>query len=364
MSKFTKEKQTDIVKQALELETNIQNRKRNLSQLKQEKFKSIPDEPVRKVINQKIQPVAPDYSKLPQLNYTFTAFLEDDIKNNPNFFNKLFSAHPFKRSGIICGICFVLSIVLMSIVNYTMNFIAVILSTIATFAIPAAVIYWLIKQSAYTNKKKELTVQLAQTPAYVQAKAEADRIAQQKQDMIAEDLRVQQANLDSQYAKEKEHYDTVVLPQYKTEFSVWTKEHNKMIRTVSDKLESDYKAQSELYETSKIIPMQYRSIKALTYIYQLMSTSDYDIKEAIDMYDKEIQRQQEAARIEELRRANELVEEQNYRLHQQNQIAAEQNDLLAEQNDLEIEAQRNQRQADFVSAVQRHNTNKYLKNRK
>lgn len=77
------------------------------------------------------------------------------------------------------------------------------------------------------------------------------------------------------------------MPQYKEELAAWTAEQNKKIQAVADKLEANRRAQSEVYETSKIIPMQYRSVEALTYIYKLMSTSEYDLKEAVAMYDKE-----------------------------------------------------------------------------
>lgn len=139
-----------------------------------------------------------------------------------------------------------------------------------------SIIYWFVKRSECKKRKKEI----AESPAYVQAKAEADKIAQQKQEAIDVDLR-------KQYEKEKAHYDTVIMPQYKEELAAWTAEQNKKIQAVADKLEANRRAQSEVYETSKIIPMQYRSVEALTYIYKLMSTSEYDLKEAVAMYDKE-----------------------------------------------------------------------------
>lgn len=344
MSMFTKDEQTKIVKQAMELETAIQNGQSELSRLKREKFKDAPDKPIKKVA----QPVEPDYSALPQVDFSYAEFLKDDIKTKPTLLNKLFSAHPIRRGLIIsvvgCLVCLVLTI----FVPIAMN-----MAIIPMSAPYIAVIYWFVKRSAYKKKKKEIS----ESPAYIQGKAEADRIAQQKQAAIDADLR-------NQYEQEKAHYDTVILPRYKEELSAWTAEQNKRIQAAADKLEAARRVQSELYETSRIIPMQYRDIEALTYIYQLMSTSDYDIKEAVNMYDKELQRQQEAARIEEQQRANALAEEQNYHLRQQNALAVEQNDLLAEQNDLEKKAQKQQRIADGVTFVQNHNRNKYLKNRR
>lgn len=66
-----------------------------------------------------------------------------------------------------------------------------------------------------------------------------------------------------------------------------------------------------IYASSKIIPLQYRSINALRYIYDLMSTSDFEIKLAIDLYDRNEQRKLDSARLYEQQQANQLANEQN-----------------------------------------------------
>ena len=358
MSKFTKDEQTSIVKQAMELEAAILSGQKELSRLKSKRFKSAPAAPVRKTVNRG-QPIAPDYSALPQFNYSFTNYLEDEIKTNPTFINKLFSAHPFKRCAIICGVFFVASIILTIIPS--LFFVRIIFDCLAVWAIPAAGIYWLVKQSAYKSKKKELTAQFEQTSEYLNAKAKADMRAQQQQAEIEHKLQAQQAAFDDEYQKAKEHYDTVILPQYNDERSAWESEHERKVQAVSSKLDSDRKAQSELYESTRIIPMQYRSIETLTYIYQLMSTSDYDIKEAVDMYDKEIQRKQEAQRIEELQRANALADEQNYHLSKQNALLDEQNDLQAQQNEISERMRKDERRREWETLYHRHQVKKQWK---
>ena len=69
---------------------------------------------------------------------------------------------------------------------------------------------------------------------------------------------------------------------------------------------------------------------------------DSTTKEAIDLYDRDRQRALEAQRIEAL---------------------AEQTAALEEQNAIADQARRDANRAAFVAAVQRHNTNKYLKRR-
>ena len=111
-----------------------------------------------------------------------------------------------------------------------------------------------------------------------------------------------------------------------------------------------------IYQETKIVPSQYRTIEALNYIYEMISTSDYDIKEAVDMYDKAIQRQQEAARIEELQRANDLADQQNYHL-------AQQNALIDEQNAISERQRMDDRRRELETEYHRHQVRKQLKNK-
>lgn len=337
---ISKDEQTAVVKQAMELEASICNLKKEMSELKREKFKPAPKSPVKRTIQ-------PDYSSLPKLNITFTEFLEDEIKNRPSWINKLFSAHPLRRGLIVSAAGFVLFLFALA---SSISFLTTI-SGIAMFGFYAGVIYWFIRKREYKAKKDEIAAQRAQMPAYIQAKTEADNLAKK-----------QQAECDIQYAKEKEVYDTVTFPQYESERLDWNTKHDKRVQIVSDKLDADSKAQSELYEATKIIPLHYRDLKALEYIYQLMSTSDYDIKEAVNMYDKELQRQQEAKRIAEQQRANELQAQAIQLADEQNQLAYEQNALLDEQNAIAEKARKEATVAAAASAIQRHNTNKMLKN--
>ncbi|MBR4305955.1 MAG: hypothetical protein IKT78_03830, partial [Ruminiclostridium sp.] len=109
------------------------------------------------------------------------------------------------------------------------------------------------------------------------------------------------------------------------------------------------------YETTKIIPKQYRSIDALNYIYDYISTSDFSVKEAIDAYEKNTQMQLERQRIQEQQYANELAVRQN-------NLLAEQADLLYEQNEIAEKARRDANIASAAQIAEMHNRNKILKN--
>lgn len=364
MSELTRDEQENVVRQALELEISMQNGQKQLSDLEDEEWEDyddIPKKPVRKIAKQ--NPVTPDYATLPKFEYTFQTFLEDNRREKPNILSMIFSVHPFKRGLSIAGICVAFSLVFSSF-SFVSPVLMALVSlgwTIGSFMIAATVAYWAYKRSEYSKKEKLLSESFMHSPGYLNAKAQADEAARLKQEEVNRELQQQQARYDEEYKIAKEQYDTVILPQYEKERSEWEEQHKQKKQAVSNRLAEDKEAQSKLYETTKIIPAQYRSMDALSYIHQVMSTSDYNLREAIEMYEKELSRRQEAERIEQMHRANALADEQNYRLMEQNRHMMEQNDLLAEQNDLEEKAQRHQERADFVKAVQRHNTNKYLK---
>ena len=86
----------------------------------------------------------------------------------------------------------------------------------------------------------------------------------------------------------------------------------------------------------------------MRYIYDTVSTSDYDINGAIELYDKYRQRRIDEERLYEQQVANGLADEQN--------------ELLNRQNDIANRARREANVANIVGAVQHHNTNKMLKN--
>lgn len=157
----------------------------------------------------------------------------------------------------------------------------------------------------------------------------------------------QQEAANQKYEAEKKTYETETLPAYQKAFDEWTSQHNEKIEQVKKDLENVQANLSRIYEETKIIPMQYRKIEILQYIYDLISTSDYDVKQAIDIYDRNEQRKLDEAKL--------------YEQQQANMLADEQNNLVYEQNKIADKARREANAASVVGAIQRHNTNKTLK---
>ena len=65
-----------------------------------------------------------------------------------------------------------------------------------------------------------------------------------------------------------------------------------------------------LYDKLNGIPVHYRKTEIIRYIYNAVSTSDYTIKEAIELYDRNEQRKVDEARLREQQIYNQLQEEQ------------------------------------------------------
>lgn len=289
------EEQVKTVKQVLELETQVEALKEALYDEQSKVFgKQKPNPPARQT----------------------ATFTPPPVRHNCKI-NWLMMFLP-------AGIDILLSMITQSIMLTILFF--------ATLFVWPPVYYFAI----YRKKKKEAIEKVRNSEEYKQqyeaAKAEADKMQQ---------------DYDAEYAAAKEKFDTVTMPKFQQEYAEWEKGKNERINQLKQKLAKLQQELNELYAQTRIVPVQYRSIYALQYIYDMISTSDYDVRQAIDSFDKSEQRRLDEMRLQEQQQANAL--------------AMEQNDLLDEQNDIAKKARRDANIASVVGAVQRHNTNKTLK---
>lgn len=171
---------------------------------------------------------------------------------------------------------------------------------------------------------------------------------------VDEDRQRRQAAADKQYQAAMKEYNETILPAYQKELEAWTKRIRSEITAARDTLRDAEEQLEALYADTKIVPAQYRDMDALEYLYDMISSSDYSIREAIEMYDKERQRRLEEQKIHAQQRANTLAD-------QQRQLTCEQNDLLQQQNAISDRARKDARNAAIIGTVQRHHTNKMLK---
>lgn len=144
-------------------------------------------------------------------------------------------------------------------------------------------------------------------------KAEADRIRnspeyQQQCAAIDEAHRQRSAAAEEHYQADRKQYNEKILPAYEKELAAWTKKHNEEVAALKAELDKLEKELAAHYEATKVVPLQYRSIDALRYIYDVMRSSNYTIAQAISSYEQAVQRQIEMKRLEEERRRAEAEE--------------------------------------------------------
>ncbi len=80
---------------------------------------------------------------------------------------------------------------------------------------------------------------------------------------VDEEFERQQAALNKKYQSLKDEYDNVTLPKYKKEQNEWAVQQHNKINLLKNSLKKSRDTLNELYASSKIIPLQYRSINAL-----------------------------------------------------------------------------------------------------
>lgn len=294
-------KQAEILQQVLDLEIKIKQYKRNLENLRAERFDSAPLPPTQQVVNRTYPEIIPTVK-----------------------FDKVKAFAPL----IISLLCFIPGLYFIGFLFW-----------------PA--IIWLIyyRFKVFKKEKEDNIEEIRNSSEYKAKCAECDKVFDK-----------QQAELDKVYEGAKKEYDTKILPNYQMELDKWTTKHENELCEQENILKNSEIELKNLYDATKIVPMQYRDIEALQYITDMVSSSDYDVKQAIESYDKKVQRDLDMKKIQEQQIANQLADEQA-------NLLAEQADLLEKQNRIAEKARRDANIAAVVGTVQRHNTNKILKGR-
>lgn len=127
----------------------------------------------------------------------------------------------------------------------------------------------------------------------------------------------QEQEAEKKYQAEKKEYDEVTLPAYKTKYTEAKSAMDAYYQSNQQHIANIQSELDKLFAETKIIPLPYRNVDALQYIYGILSTSNYDIKTAFGMYDRYLQNKldEEKIKLEEERfreqqRANAFFEQQ------------------------------------------------------
>ena len=161
---------------------------------------------------------------------------------------------------------------------------------------------------------------------------------------IDRDVAQRQAEADRAYEEAVKDYNTNIFPKYEEKLAAWEE-----LLSQAESTEALAKEEREKhYLETSLIPMMYRNRDVLKFVCEFMETStDYDIKESIEMYERKEQSKREERAIEAQQDANWLANQQNALLDRQNEIAEN--------------TRRDQNISNAVAAWQRHKINKSLK---
>lgn len=329
--------QVQDLKKALNLEVFIRDKKDELNRLEREQFKPKPKPPQH-------QTIQPAYPEKPKPDYAYYLQYYSNKKEN-QILAKL-HVHDVKSAikvWLILQIPGGLALLLEGIPCVGMV-LSMIVMLIASIPILTLWICFIKSRFDYRKKKEDVrSAMAAEQPEYVAACKAADEQA----------ARAQQEE-DARYAAAKKKYEEETLPQYMQALDAWTKRKNAELIKGQQELDAAVQQLMIHYEQTKILPLSYRRIDAMQYIYDTVSTSNCTIQQAIDLYDRQEQYKLEQQRLYQQEEANELQREANAQ-------AAEQARLMEEQNDIADRARKEANIAAVVEAVQRHSINKKLK---
>lgn len=309
------ENKTEIVKMALDLSIKLNNNINERNTIASQKFKATPPPPTHATVQK------PSYPKIVStVKFDWTKGFVPSV---------VLAAVGFGLMEIGFGIGSIFAML------------ALFISPLLILGAPVYMAYYYFKVH---RKLKAADIERIRTSSeYINqcAKIDSDFIEHQKA-------------LDQEYEAQMKMYKEVTLPTYQNELQEWTKRHDAELKRAQTNVNTVDAELSKLYSTTKIVPLQYRKIHILRYIYDVMSTSDYDVQAAIESYDRNEQRKLDEARLREQRIANQQMADQNYLLDAQN-------GLINEQNEISEKSRRDAKIAATIATVQRHNTNKYLK---
>lgn len=255
MNKFTQEQQTEILKCARDLTAAILTEEDEITRLQSMPLPQPPAEPAIWEIDPPLT-IQPNYPPKPETNYTYTEFLKDFLQEK----------------------------------NITKNKLVLLLILLGGFLVllsPFIIIFTYIE---FKKKQKQLNAELAKNPQYIEAVAEAEQIAEEKNKEANENYLKEKERLENLNKEAIEEYNKITIPQYNTELALWKNQQTRKIEIISNDLKLNKETLETLYAETRMISATYRELWILDWLYQDMNTSDHDIRYATELLDRDRQR--------------------------------------------------------------------------
>lgn len=274
---YTQEDQAGIIGQAVVLTSTIEVEEEEIQRLRSEKFKSPPELPKRQVLS--LPKVNVTIPPPPTGLYNFSDYL--CFKDKKNILLRIIAIAGF----VIIPFGFLILCVKPELVSDHIFF-----SSYLVYSLFGIVIFPIIIAVDYGNIKRQLNLEAMQSPEYLARVEIAKNEAKAAQERLARETEVKQKLIDYEYKLQTEQFNNVILPQYNKELAEWKQTQAKKIKALEDDLNVNRDTLTNLYETTKIIPVAYRELWMLRWIYEDMKSSTDDVSRAMDLLDRERQR--------------------------------------------------------------------------
>lgn len=135
-----------------------------------------------------------------------------------------------------------------------------------------------------------------------------------------------QKKFDSEYESKNAHYEKS-YDLWKEHKKSWESDRNERYEEAVAEYVSEKGVLDKMFNEFGKIPKQYRFMKCIEYIRDVLATSDVDIKTALEMYDRDRQRKLENERIAAMNRHNDLQEQYNAEMEYQSELQERANDI-------------------------------------
>lgn len=244
------------------------------------------------------------------------------------------------RPLIVTGLMFIVAMILSAIPPLAIFMALLIFADI--FLIGGSVIYIIYcRVVTFPKEKKADEERIRNSREYKEECSKLNLEYDKKQEELDKKFK----NRMDAFQKESDAWDK--------DYHKWQKEKEKSISKIKEEISILESKRDRLYDDLNAIPVHYRKTEIIRYIYHAVSTSDYTIKEAIGLYDRNEQRKIDEARLREQQIYNQLQEEANA-------YADEMNELQHQANETAAKARRDMNIANAANIYQNHKRNKMI----
>lgn len=235
---------------------------------------------------------------------------------------------------------FMIAYAALTIVTGIMN---VIMFAIWIFLLPGAAIVAAVLRGVRTKQFYTLKQQDVER---IKASKEYKDEYQRRLD----DQKNRQGEFDKEYEDALAQFD-IDWNNWKEHKKAWEADRQKRYETARAERVHERDILHQMFDDFGKFPKQYRFESCVAYVHEVLSSSDVDISTAIEMYDRERQRQLESERIDALNRQADLQAQRNRELEYQSELQERANDI----------AERHRREAAALGAYNAYQNTKQTK---